>query len=247
MAPRRRRKQLHHPRVFRPRFGEPPRHRKDEGQPRSGSRIDGVQRDRLAIELDGPRRVPPGQGKSPRGDDDCRICRGQGQSAPHCLGRPVPIKIEIELNRRAGKQRFRQIGLDRQGPRRCLARASQMVVEARPSYCAGGNAAVPHMRLSQTRPSQRERRVQLHRPLILGQRLAGAFFRAAIAIKTALQIMLVGLHIFRPAFFRRLYLRLNRRLGRRIHGAIRQAVRSTVPRWSGRVRFARRTRPLNHA
>ena len=34
--------------------------------------------------------------------------------------------------------------------------------------------------------------------------------------------MLVGLHIFRPTFFRRLHLCLNRRLGRRIRGAIRE-------------------------
>src|SRR5215813_12359389 len=81
------------------------------------------------------------------------------------------------------------------------------------------NSRSPHMRLSQTCPSQRERRVELHRPLILGQGLTRSFFRVAIGIKTTLQIMLVGVDIFRPAFFRRLHFRSNRCLRLRIRGA----------------------------
>ena len=54
--------------------------------------------------------------------------------------------------------------------------------------------------------------------MILGQGLTRAFFRVAIGIKTALQIMLVGVDIFRPAFFRRLHLCSNRCLHLRIRG-----------------------------
>ena len=93
-----------------------------------------------------------------------------------------------------------------------------MSVEARPPHLAG-KLAVPHVRLGQAGPGEREGWVEIHRPLILGQGFTRSFFRVAIGIKSALQIMLVGLHVFRAAFFRRLHLRLNRRLGRRIRRA----------------------------
>ena len=129
--------------------------------------------------------------------------------------------VEIELDLRAGEQRFRQVRLKGEGSRRPLPRAGQMSVETLPSRFAR-KLTVPHVRLGETRPREREGGVQLHRALISGQGFARALLRVAIGIKPALQIILVGLHIFRPAFFRRLHLRLNRRLRRRICGAIRE-------------------------
>ena len=57
-------------------------------------------------------------------------------------------------------------------------------------------------------------------PVDTRPRHRSCFFRVAIHIKPASQIMLVSLHIFRPAFFRRLHLRLNSRFRCRIRSAI---------------------------
>src|SRR5439155_25736417 len=69
--------------------------------------------------------------------------------------------------------------------------------------------AKPDLRLRDASPRQREPRVQLHRALVSSQSFARTFFGVAILIKTTLQIILVSLYVFCPAFFRRLYFRLN--------------------------------------
>ena len=221
MGPRRRGTQLHEPGILRLRFGKLPGQGEVKSEERTGQRIDWVQCDSLAIKRDAPRRVPFRYGKGARVGEERRVRGSQCQSSPQRFACSLPVKVEIELDVRAGAQCFRQVGLERQRARRSLSCAGQMGVEACPSHL-GGKVAVPHMRLGQARPSERESGVEFHRPLILDQRLARAFFRVTIRVKPALQIMLVGLHIFRPAFFRRLHLCLNRRLGRRIRGAIRE-------------------------
>src|SRR5216110_1880084 len=65
------------------------------------------------------------------------------------------------------------------------------------------------MNLSQAGPSQSKVGIDLDRSLISYERFGRAFFRVSIAIKPALKITLVRLHIFRPAFFRHLHLLLN--------------------------------------
>src|SRR5437016_11939606 len=78
------------------------------------------------------------------------------------------------------------------------------------------------MGLSQTGPSQSKVGIDLNRSLISHERFGRAFFRVAIAIKSALKVTLVRLHIFCPAFFRGLHLRLNHRFRRWIRGATRE-------------------------
>ena len=71
------------------------------------------------------------------------------------------------------------------------------------------NAANQEIRLRDAGPRQSEPGVQLHRLLVGSQSFARAFFRVAVFIKAALQIQLMRLDIFRPAFFRRLHFGLN--------------------------------------
>src|SRR5439155_12585970 len=82
--------------------------------------------------------------------------------------------------------------------------------------------AVPQMRLGQPGPCESERRVELRRTLILSQRFACAFFRIAMGIKPALQIMLMRVDVFRSTFHRRAHFGLNLRLSCRIGRATRE-------------------------
>src|SRR5262245_27846952 len=143
-----------------------------------------------------------------RCSEDQRILWGNSQSGLYCFIGALPSVIEVELDHRANKQCLRQVRLERQCPNGCFTRCSEMTVETRPSQC-GCKIAEPNMRLSQTGPAKRESGIELYRPFISSQGFTLAFFRISIAIKAALQILLVSRHIFCPTLFRHLYQRLN--------------------------------------
>ena len=112
---------------------------------RQRARVDRVQRDSFAIKSDAPCRVPLCYGKGSRVGDKRRVRGSQCQSGVQRFAGSLPIKIEIELDFGADAQSLRQVGLDREGTRRSLARLRQVRVKRRESL--GGKVAVPDMRL----------------------------------------------------------------------------------------------------
>src|SRR5207247_3888839 len=73
----------------------------------------------------------------------------------------------------------------------------------------GRKPGQPEMRLRDAGPRQGKSRVQRDRVFVSSQSFARTFFGVAIFIKAALQIQLMRVEIFRPAFFRLLHRLLN--------------------------------------
>jgi len=87
-----------------------------------------------------------------------------------------------------------------------------------------GKSGDPGMRPRDPGPRACKSGVEFYGVLISSQSLARTFFGVPIFKKTALQVRLMGLDVFRPALFRRLHLRLNFLFVSRIRRATRQPI-----------------------
>ena len=168
------------------------RRRQVECEKRSGLRVDRVQLDRPA-ETDrwrGSSLHARSQGWPRRS----AVLGSAGASASALLtvsSRGVPVKIEIGFDRRPGEQAVRQVRLNRQAlaPRR-HAQLAKMRVEAFLSTL-GGKRGKPRRFVCATPAHARANcRIQRDRAVKSSPGFARAFFRVAIFIKAALQIIL---------------------------------------------------------
>ena len=213
VKPRCRRIQFYRPRVFGACLLELLRQREIGTQIGARLRVDRIRRDRPAIKIESRRRFSAGCRKIARLREKRRILGSQNNSFAQCFARPFPVRIEIYLDHRAGEQRIRQVRLEGECSGGCFPRGGQVRVEAFQA-ALGRKITIPNVALRDAGPSQRELRIEPDCAFISRQRFAHAFRGIAICGKAALQIMLVGLHIFRSAFFRRLHLCLNDRICR---------------------------------
>src|SRR3954454_14335955 len=83
-----------------------------------------------------------------------------------------------------------------------------MLFKTEPPYRCG-KGREPRMCTPESYPRQSEIGIKLHRSLEGRESPNLIRFRVPVTEETALQVILVGLHVFRSAFFRRLYLSLN--------------------------------------